>query len=188
MRIKAEEFTAGQYYHIYNHACGKELLFQDEEDYLKCLALIERYYFAADYRIICYCLMPNHYHFLIHQISDIPAYMYFNKIWFSYSKYFNQKYSRKGSIFGGRLQHIGIRSNEYLMRLCAYIHRNPLEAKLVRDVKNWQWSDYAEWMGLRKRVWVDTELIDSRFPQPGDYVEFVRNFEINEVDYKSCLD
>jgi putative transposase len=188
MRLKSEEFVPGQYYHIYNHSVAEQVLFREEEDYLECLRLFHRYYNAIDYSILAYCLMPNHYHILIHQKTQLPVYVSLRHIWYSYTCYYNRKYERKGTLFANKLQHIGIRDENYLLHLCAYIHLNPVKAKLVDTPELWQWSNYPEWIGIRKGSLIDKELLKCFFHSSQVYRECITSLIPDGIDKKSLLD
>ncbi len=188
MRLKSEEFTKGQYYHLFNHSITEQFLFRDKEDYLTCLALIKRFYNQNDYSILAYCLMPNHYHFLIYQNTDFPIYTYFNKIWNNYSRYYNKKYNRHGTLFAGKLQHIGIKNSIHLVYLCAYIHLNPVHANLVKTPEQWQWSNYPEWIGIRDNRLIDRQIVETLFKSPSEYKNCISNFLPSKLDKSFRLD
>ena len=176
MRIKQEELFAGGYYHLFNHAAGDNCLFGDTDDYVRCLTTIKRYLQTHPFDVIAYCLMPNHYHFLLRQTCDTPLIQPVNLIWASYSRYYNKKYHSWGSIFRGRLQHHAIIDSRTLLQICVYIHRNPLEAGLVVDLKGWQWSNYWEWIGLRNGQLFCCDVRDMFFVNGAAYAEFMRDY------------
>jgi REP element-mobilizing transposase RayT len=134
MRLKSDSFYPGSYYHLYNHAAQNTLLYRDDEDYEKCLSLVKLHLSSSDFSVVSFCLMPNHYHFLIRQNSECPVFYPMNRIWFSYSKYYNKRYQGMGSIFAGRLQHILIDKEIYLHRLIVYIHLNPVSVNEVKKL------------------------------------------------------
>lgn len=188
MRLKSEEFVPGQYYHLYNHAVAGQLLYRDEADYLQCLNLIKRYYNSLDYSILAYCLMPNHYHFLVYQKADYPVYRYFEQIWNKYSRYYNHKYARKGTLFAGKLQHVGVTQAEHLLHLCAYIHLNPVKANLVSQPEDWQWSNYLDWIGKRNGTLIDKEQVSVFFQTADEYAECVNSLMPDKLDKTMLLD
>jgi putative transposase len=188
MRLKAEEFVSGQYYHVYNHSVADQILFKDEEDYHKCLSIVKRYYNAIDYSIIAYCLMPNHFHFLLYQKNNIPFYRHFEHLWYSYTCFYNKKYQRQGTLFAGKLQHIGIREEAYLLRLCAYIHLNPVKASLVKLPEEWQWSNYQEWIVQRNGSLIDREQIKLFFASPEEYKACIESMYPQDNKDKYLLD
>jgi len=97
---------------------------------------------------ICYCLNPNHYHFILQQIVDKGIEKFMHKIGTGYTKYFNEKYKRSGSLCQGKYKAIHINSNEYLLHLSAYVNLNykvhNLEKFGSRATKLFQssWDEY----------------------------------------------
>ena len=188
MRIKANEFAAKQYYHLYNRCVSQRNLFHDDVDFVKFLALMKQYLNPQEVHIVAYCLMPNHYHFLLYQISDTPIYVFVNKIAQSYARYYNKKYDMKGALWSNKLQHICIQNETYMLRLCAYIHLNPIKARLVPDLIDWHWSNYPEWIGIRNGKLFDAYIRDSYFTKPDSYSEFIRDLVLDEKDEVNLLD
>jgi len=152
MRVTRDQFKKDCYYHIYNHAVYGSLLFKDKADYHICMKLIKEHYKSKQVEILALCLMPNHYHILLKQLSDTSSSEYMNIVWLRYARYYNKRYQRKGSIFSGKAQHIMVDADLYLTRLIAYIHNNPVAARLVGTPMDWQWSSFLEWAGKRELI------------------------------------
>ncbi len=188
MRIKSTQFLPGHFYHIYNHAAQNSLLFRDAEDYKVCLGLIEKYLNGSDFSMVAFCLMPNHYHIFIRQNGECPIYLIMNKVWFRYSKYFNKKYAGKGSIFAGKAQHKLVDKDEYLLRLSAYIHLNPVSAGLVNTPQDWEWSNYQEWTGLRDKYPCDRSICKSYYIDLNNYRELMEEIAHDKMMHKYLLD
>lgn len=72
MPYRGDTFTQGQYYHIYNRGAGKAKIFFNDGNYQYLLRLVKEYYQKHGATVIAYCLMPNHYHFLLRQEADKP--------------------------------------------------------------------------------------------------------------------
>jgi putative transposase len=188
MRIKATEFIRGQYYHLYNRCVAQRKLFVDSADYSRFLVLINDYLLPENVRITAYCLMPNHFHLLLHQVSERPLFLDMNRLTQSYSKYFNKRYQLKGALWANKLQHIHIPSDKYFLRLCAYIHSNPLKANLVTDLKDWQWSNYPEWIGIRNGKLFDPAARNSYFKDSQKYVDFINALTFDNHDKRNLID
>ena len=146
MRCSCDAFKPGAIFHIYNHAIDDYELFYDDEDYGYFTNLFQDNIKKIPASIYAYCLMPNHYHFLMRQDSDIEIFRLFNYSFISYAHYFNYKYDRKGPIFQSPLQHKKVDNNHYLLHLCKYIHLNPVRSGLVKDPHDWAYSDYDNWI------------------------------------------
>jgi len=137
-------FEPGNFYHVYNHAVGKELLFRDFENYVFFLKKFS-YHLGSYLDLYSYCLLPNHFHLLIEvskysnseEVSE-----QFRKFLISYSKAFNKYSSRSGTLFERHLKRIQISTDEYLIWLIFYIHRNPVHHGYTDDFNNYRWSSY----------------------------------------------
>ena len=131
---------------------------------------------ANSFTIISYCLMPNHYHILIQQNSDVSISKLISNVCTSYSKYFNKKYNNVGSIFQGRFRSILVDNDNYLLWLSAYIHQNPVVASIVRNLNDYKYSSHLDYLGVRNNRLCDTSLILDMFKgKRGDYDEFVKS-------------
>ena len=178
-------FAPDHYYHVFNRGVGKMDIFQDEEDYKFFLFRLKEYLFPKTedaplvrgassvsrrgyirkalpqgaFRLICYCLMPNHFHFLIMQDTELSISKLMSKVCTGYSMYFNKKYERTGTLFQDQYKAVLVDSDAYLLWLSAYIHNNPHAAGFVKNLQDWQWSSYPDYTGLRQGILCDKEII-----------------------------
>ncbi|MFQ6678350.1 MAG: transposase [Fidelibacterota bacterium] len=181
MRCNKEEFVEGVLFHIYNHSVDEIDLFYDQDDYHYFLKKLKKNYFPDELSIFAYCLMPNHFHFCIKQNSSRPIYDVFNRFILSYALHFNSKYKRRGKLFANKLQHKKINSEEYLVDICPYIHRNPIRAGLVGKAEDWEFSNYHEWIGIRNGILFDDELLLHYFRKAETYKKYIENFDDKEI-------
>ncbi len=93
----------------------------------------------------------------------------------SYAKYYNTKYQKSGHLFEGKYKAIHIESNEQLLYLSAYIHRNPRELTEYRgDEASYQWSSFVDY--VHKNRWgkvLVPEIILEQFKNGEEYKKFV---------------
>jgi putative transposase len=153
-----KQFGEGAYYHIYNRSNNKEKIFLCKEDFNFFLLKLKQNLFpdkilsrmrslpSNSFSLVCYCLMPNHYHLLIRQNTDIPTSKLLQRICTSYSMYFNKKYQKSGHVFQAKFKQVTIDTDKYLLWLCAYIHQNPAVAGIVKSPVEYQWSSYGEFI------------------------------------------
>lgn len=113
--------------------------------------------------IVCFCLMPNHFHLLVKQIKDDGISLYMKKLGTGYSCYFNNKYERSGALFQGRFKSKHIDNDAYLTHLTKYIHLNPVDLiepewkekglanpLAAKDfLKNYSWSSFKDYVGIK---------------------------------------
>ncbi len=211
-----KEFAEGEYYHIFNRGVGKMDIFLDDQDYLNFLKRLKIVLnltpkrvplLGSDsekgapflhlsplpensFEIICYCLMPNHFHFIIKQLGDISISDLISKICISYSMYFNKKNDRVGSLYQDQFKAINIATDQYLLWLSAYIHQNPHVAGLVKNLADWKWSSYPDYIGARQGTLCKKDVVLERFKNAREYADFVDSgFDIikNKAELKDLL-
>lgn len=169
-------FHQGNYYHIYNRGANRAPIFFSKENYFYFLRLIKKYALKYQITFIAYCLMPNHYHFLLRQDGDFPISKFINVLFNTYVQAVNHQRNRSGTLFEGRFKHKLVERDEYLIHLCRYIHANPVKAGLVTQLEEWPYSNYLEWIDERPGTLIDHDFVDAYFPQRQTYTEFVLDY------------
>jgi len=125
---------------------------------------------------IAYCLLPNHYHFLLRQDGDVRAGLLPQRAFNSYGKAYNKRYDHSGTLFEGVYKVRPVLDDGHLLHLCRYIHANPVIHGIVDHVADWPYSNYLEWVGERPGTLVDRDLIGAHFPDAGAYRAFVAEY------------
>ncbi len=171
------KYTQDYYYHIFNRGINKQKIFYEEKNYSYFLGLLKRFLKKFNFSMIVYCLMPNHFHFLIKLNENLDVGLFMSRFLDSYVTAFNNMYNRSGSLFKDRYKSISVDREEYLKYLCRYIHRNPLKAGLVNTPEQWPWSNYFECVGEKMGDLCDNNFIRSWFSSPELYKEFVLESE-----------
>lgn len=120
--------------------------------------------------------MPNHYHLLVRQDGEQAAGLLPQRVFNSYSKAYNKRYGHSGTLFEGPYKAHQIERDDHLLHLCRYIHSNPVKHGLVSRPGEWPYSNYPEWIGLRSGKLVDRAFVETHFPSPADYQEFVCDY------------
>jgi putative transposase len=145
---------------------------------------------AGSFTLLSYCLMPNHFHLEIRQNGNVPISKLISKVCTSYGKYFNKKYGNMGGLFQDAFKAVSINSDSQLLWLSAYTHNNPRVARLVTDLKNYSWSSYLDYTGLRQGTLRDKNFILSQFKNTDEYINFVKEAESKikvMKDIQGCL-
>jgi REP element-mobilizing transposase RayT len=181
MPVRVTAFSPGQYYHVYNRGSNRGVIFFEEENYRYLGRLVRKYVAGMNIAIIAYCLMPNHYHFLIRQNGTAHAGLLFQRVFNAYSKAINKRFDRTGTLFEGRFHSVHVDKSAYLLHLCRYIHANPVKAGLAVSPDGWEHSDYRQWVGLEKAGISDQEFIRANFGEGTEYAEFVAAYLSNEL-------
>ncbi len=174
-------FEQGRYYHVYNRGAGRQGIFRKERDYFNLLELMKEISAICNISIIAYCLLPNHYHWLVRQNGPIGVNKLVARIFGSYSQSFNNRYNRSGTLFEGTFEAILVETDEYLRHLCRYIHANPVRHQLSLSPDLWPYSNYLEFVGRRSGKLVDLAFVAAHFPQPGQYEAYVLSYLTDQV-------
>jgi len=170
------EYLPGHYYHLYNRGAHQLSIFRERDNYLFVLHKTQAYCRSLRLTPIAYCLLPNHYHFLIRQDGEHRAGLLPQRIFSGYSKAYNKRYEHSGTLFEGNYKAIAVESEPYLLHLCRYIHANPVLHGLVADVANWPYANYLEWTGERRGTLVDRNFVRAHFPTSHSYQSFVTEY------------
>lgn len=179
------------YYHVYNRGNRKENIFVQGRDYVRFLDRVKAYKSKFGIAILCYCLMPNHFHFLLKQETETPITNFMLRLCTSHAKYFNIKYEQVGSLFQGPFKAKVIETDEYLLQLSRYIHRNPFSTPGV-ELASYRWSSYAAYLNNEQNGVVDPSYILGYFATKnpsGDYKNFTEHdFKREEIgDIKDLI-
>lgn len=175
-----ERFYPEGFYHIYSHAVGSDNLYRSEENYKFFLRQYTRYI-----NPVCgtyaYCLMPNHFHFLIkiNEENDLIDYaenvkkfqtdkwnphefvmQQFSNFLNSYAKAFNKRYKRRGALFVDYIRSKRINSDRYLLQLVQYIHFNPVKHGFCKKPIEWAYCSYETMRNTKFSLLKRAELLE----------------------------
>ncbi len=137
------------YYHVMNRGRGRQKIFHGQAYYDEFLHTLEEAHRRFGIEIHSYCLMPNHYHLLIKtpEANLGRAMRHINGV---YTQRHNRMRKTDGSLFRGRYKAILVEEDSYQLQLSRYIHRNPLAAKLVENLKDYRWSSYQYYVSKKR--------------------------------------
>ena len=173
-------YVENSYYHLYNRGVNKGIIFVDEEDYKTFLFYLKIYLspinlqgeslkvapshtlknYSERVKLHAYCLMPNHFHLLVFQKNPEDINFFMRSLASKYSMYFNHKHKRVGPLFQGVYKGVLIDSEEQLLYLTKYIHRNPLGIlPSGRVLEGYKYSSYGNYLNLFNQDWVNKEDI-----------------------------
>lgn len=157
MKKNTDHLVPDTYYHIFNWGINSETLFKEKRNYAYFLSKYFKFIspIASTY---AFCLMKNHFHFLICTRSEEiikkcqpPGKEYeseqiislqFSHLFNSYAQAINKRFSRTGGLFETPFRRIAINEENYLIQLIAYIHLNPVKHGFTKDYINYLYSSY----------------------------------------------
>ena len=189
--------VTGEIYHLFNKGIEGRIIFQNKRDYERFLLTLfecndinpspdNRHRRHKDrnvskdkkrplVEILCFCLMPNHFHMAAKQLADGGIAKFMQRIGNSYTKYFNIKNNRKGSLFMSRYKNVHVSTDSQIRHLITYIHANPLDLimpswragktkdfrKVKEFLKDYSWSSYP-FYALNKNFDLIPDIIESK--------------------------
>jgi len=207
-------FATGEIYHVFNLGVEKRVTFTDKREYDRGLLTLDFYRFEGVFAglaqilkldlekrnfflsqlkkngkklvdVLGYCLMPNHFHFLVRQLLNggIPTFV--GNFSNSYTRFFNTKHKRIGHLFQGVFKAVKIEDDEQLIHVLRYIHINPVVSSVIKeaDLENYPYSSFPEYLG-RKEGFCSKELVSKRFSS----IEKFREFTFDQIDYGRRLE
>lgn len=192
-------------YHIFNRGTAAMPIFLDKREYQRALETISYYQNSnppmkysrflkksvterADLLdilrcqknwlvdVVCYCLMPNHFHFLLRQRENNGISKFTGNFTNSYTRYFNTKEERIGPIVQGKFKSVRIETEEQLLHASRYIHLNPYTGYIVKtfqELENYPYSSFSEYTGGSQANLCSKEIILSQFKNQHAYKKFV---------------
>jgi putative transposase len=175
-------FEPNHIYHVYNRGNNKVKIFFTPANYLFLLKKIKAEW-VGSCDILSYCLMPNHFHFMLRPKPEGCAYItqqgkqsnlqvlskIIGKTLSSYTQAINIQNEATGTLFQKKTKAkcltdipfkiTGNTSSDYLTNCFYYIHQNPIEAKLVTDLKLWPYSSWPDYYGYREGALCNKEIL-----------------------------
>jgi putative transposase len=213
MPYRNEVLAPKEIYHIFNRGVAALPIYLVSRSYLRFLDLVDYYRFsntpfsfsslldlpreermsllarlrkenAIHVEILAFCLMPNHFHFLLKQLTDKGISKFIAKITNGFSHYFNIRHDRSGHLFQGNFGAVRIEDDEQFMHVSRYIHLNPVTSYLIgiENLSSYESSSYPEYID-KSSGFTNVKESLSYFNDPRKYKEFVED----HADYSKKL-
>ena len=214
--LRKTALVPGEWYHLYNRGTDRREVFATEKDYERFLRLIYLCNSSAPadlklqgetlYDVIlvdrgetlvdlgAYCLMPNHFHFLVREKAEGNVSRFMQKLTTGYTMYFNKRRERSGALFQGVFKSQHAKDDRYFKYLISYIHLNPI--KLIEPkwketgisdkevasnyLRAYQYSSYLDYIGQNR---LESALVNQTALR--EFLETPKDFETSVVDWLS---
>ena len=207
-RNTVKRYVAGGYYHVYNRGVEKRNIFLDDQDYRVFLHLLKYYLSPQDdskihplanlesftlirprplanlekeINLLAFCLMPNHFHLLIQQITQDGMSKLLRRLLTTYAMYFNRRYDRVGHLFQSIYKAVLVDKDEYLLHLSRYIHLNPVELTGLNLV-SYPYSSYPYFLRRKRANWVKPDFILDYFESSKNKLSSYQKFIEGYID------
>jgi putative transposase len=200
--------ATGSFYHIYNRGVAKSTIFLDDNDYLHFIETLN--FYLDDERLMrlslarqkedfqvsmqkvpqkplttihSYCLMPNHFHLLLEEITPGGISTFLRRCLLSYTRYFNTRYGRVGPLFQGVFRFVLIENDPQFLHVTRYIHLNPYVAKIINDPEKYKWSSYQAYKNAKISRLCNPTLALQLAGSPENYRDFLVDFASYARDF-----
>jgi putative transposase len=187
------QFIPGEIYHVYNQGNNRERIFFEKKNYYFFMEKMKRYLLQHS-DLLAWCLMPNHFHWLLKVHNDynpndskiknstapdiLPLNRNISILLSSYTKAMNNLYGRSGKLIRSRTKAIKLNKknnvdDNYPLICFNYIHQNPLKAGLTDRMEDWIYSSFRDYAGIRSESFCNKELTAKLLDLPQDNEEFI---------------
>lgn len=162
--------VANYVYHAYNRGNAGRILFSSKKDYLAFENILEEGKEKVGIRILGYCLMPNHWHFVLHPEEDGQLKEFFHWLTLTHTQRWQVVYGMvgQGHLYQGRYKSNLCEDDSHFYNLITYVERNALRAGLVQRAEEWQWS--SVWRREKGNEQKRKLLSQWPFPIPAGYI------------------
>lgn len=213
---RTEPITTGEIYHVYNRGIDRRPTFTNKREYERAFLTLRFYRFVSpapklshflelskidkDERLsrleaegqklvefFAYCLMPNHFHFLLKQVVDRGISIFLSNFQNSYTRYSNIGHKRTGPLLLDQFKAVRVETDEQFLHVHRYIHLNPFTSyvvKTVEDLVTYPWVSLKEYWEKDHGVICDTSPILSHYKNNREY----RKFILNQTEYQRKLE
>ncbi len=184
---KERNFHKDTYHHLYNRGSNKASIFFERENYLYFLRKMKLSKEKYKIKILSYCLMPNHFHLFVMQITDeYPVSTFISSLLNSYVKSINKKYQHSGTLFESKTKSKQIIDDAYFKWVIKYILENPVKAGLVKNISDWEFSNAKDLFGIRNGNLTNVDFVESFFQSKESMIKFMMNKKI-KINYEFLL-
>src|SRR3954447_22808619 len=132
----------GMVFHVLNRAVGRGRLFGKAADYAAFFRVVEEVQQRLPTRIVAYCAMSNHWHFVLwpREDGELSEFMRLLTVTHTQRWHAHHHTAGTGPLYQGRFKSFPIQRDEHLLAVCRYVERNALRAGLVERAEEWRWS------------------------------------------------
>ncbi len=175
MPRRARAIVGGYIYHVLNRSNGRLTLFSKDADYDAFLRVLDEAHRRLPLRILAYCVMPNHWHFLVSPDEgrgrDVSEFFRWLTVTHTQRWHAHHGTAGNGHLYQGRFKSFPIEADDHFYTVARYVERNALRAKLAERAEHWRFGSL--WHRLHCRGADHPLLADWPLPCPANWVDWV---------------
>jgi putative transposase len=156
----SRNLPVGSVVHVVNRGNDKRLLFERSREYEEFLGLVRWAKAICPVRIVAYCIMSNHWHFVFWVEVEWDVAAFLHRLTTTHAKRWRRKTNTvgQGHVYQDRFKGSSIFTERYYFNCLRYVEQNALTAGLVRSARDWRWSSLAERLGNGRGI-LDTDPV-----------------------------
>jgi len=174
-------------YHVLNRANGRMQIFEKEKDYVAFEKIIIEAKEKYPMRILSYCIMPNHWHFVLYPKNNQDLVLFMRWLTLTHTQRWlvHRNMTGYGHLYQGRYKSFPVQKDDHFIQVCQYIEKNAFRAKLANKAEEWRWG--SAW--IRKYGNHEQKQILSPWPvpMPSGYSSLLNLNEDNLNDLRSSV-
>jgi putative transposase len=178
---------SGHVFHVINRGVRRQAIFTTAEDFVRFQDLIVDARTRTSLPIHSYCLMSNHFHFVVRPETDNQLPLFMKWLCGTHARRFNRLQSNEGggAVYQARYRAFPVQTDAHFLKVCRYVERNPVRAGLVARAEEWPWSS----LGQRSDLCHVIPMEPWPVPQPPDWIEHVNRIATiaEECAIRDCL-
>jgi putative transposase len=166
--------TGGYAYHVLNRAVGRCRIFRKDEDYAAMERVLAEVHRRLPVPILSYCLMPNHWHFVLwpQRDGELSEFMRLLTVTHTQRWHAHHHSAGTGPLYQGRFKSFPIQRDHHLLVACRYVERNAAAAKLAERAEDWPWGSAQARQRKGRPAWLATES-GWPVPRPGNWLRLL---------------
>ena len=171
-------------YHVLNRANARVQIFDTDDDYKQFENILEDAVKKYSMRLLTYCIMPNHWHLVLHPKHDGDMGQFMGWLTNTHTRRWHTKKDtvRQGHLYQGRYKSFLCQEDNHFLILACYVERNAKKAHLVKKAEHWRW--YSVWR--RKHGNLEQKSVLSPWPMeiPRAYIDWLNQPQTQEEEDK----
>ena len=163
-------------YHVINRGNARATVFHKRDDYLRFTEMMHQACQRLPLRVVCWCLMPNHFHLVLwpHEDGDLSRWMQW--LMTCHVRRYHRHYNSSGHIWQGRFKAFPIQESSHYLTVLRYVESNPLRAAMVRRTEQWEWSSLNALINLEHYPLLSVGPIE----RPDNWLSIVNQLQTEE--------
>jgi putative transposase len=163
----------GLVYHVLNRTVARLPLFRKESDYEAFEQIMIEAHQRHPLRILAWCLMRNHWHFVVWPREEGEVTAYFRWLAHTHAMRWHVAHNTVGCghLYQGRFKSFPVQQDEHFFRVCRYAERNALTGHVVKRAEDWRWGS----LWARRQGSEDLKALLSQWPmeRPRNWIALV---------------